>query len=139
MKKASEVARYHFQPGPSYKYYMAVQKDGSWVRYSDHVAALTADREAVREEVRADRDRLAGEVEKMETYAKEKLEVIERERERADALAERVDDKEGLVAENKRLRAALEEVVAWDLQWADGLDVNVERIQTLARKALEET
>ncbi|MDX9862548.1 MAG: hypothetical protein RBS99_16700 [Rhodospirillales bacterium] len=40
--------------------------------------------------------------------------------------------------EIERLRKALTEIEAIDLQWADGLDTNVERIKSLARAALSD-
>ena len=43
---------------------------------------------------------------------------------------------EKLRAETERLRAVVKEVVAWDLNWANGLDENVERIQMMAEAAL---
>jgi len=39
--------------------------------------------------------------------------------------------------EVERLRTVLIAVDEWDLNWADGLDSNVERIKTLVRAALE--
>ena len=41
-----------------------------------------------------------------------------------------------LRAEVERLRSVLKEMVAWDLNWADGLDENVERIKAMAEAAL---
>lgn len=40
-------------------------------------------------------------------------------------------------AEVGRLREALEAVDAWDINWADGLDENVERIKDMVRAALK--
>lgn len=45
-------------------------------------------------------------------------------------------ENEKLEAELAALRVALEEVDRWDIQWADGLDSNVERIKTIVRDAL---
>lgn len=40
-------------------------------------------------------------------------------------------------AEVARLREALEAVDAWDINWADGLNENVERIKDMVRAALK--
>lgn len=40
-------------------------------------------------------------------------------------------------AEVGRLREALEAVDAWDINWADGLNENVERIKDMVRAALK--
>lgn len=41
-----------------------------------------------------------------------------------------------LAAELVRAREALEQVAAWDIRWAEGLDSNVERIKAIVDAAL---
>jgi hypothetical protein len=56
---------------------------------------------------------------------------VEKEREAEKAAREKAEQ------EVERLRTVLIAVDEWDLNWADGLDSNVERIKTLVRAALE--
>lgn len=56
---------------------------------------------------------------------------VEKEREAEKAARERAEQ------EVVRLREALIAVDEWDLNWAEGLDENVEKIKSMARAALE--
>ena len=79
-----------------------------------------------------------------EAYA-ERIRRLEVENERLERLIETYKDgvkqinrdRIALLAENERLRDALEMVDKWDLQWADGLDANVARVKAAVRAALK--
>jgi predicted nuclease with TOPRIM domain len=55
-----------------------------------------------------------------------------------DRLEKLQAENDRLREDNERLRAALEMVDKWDLQWADVLDANVARVKAAVRAALKE-
>ena len=90
------------------------------------IAALTARAEQAEEQLKLLADGKPCVVTRFDDYVKHKEELAAEKAARERAEQEAV-----------RLREVLMAVDEWDLNWADGLDANVERIKAMVRAALE--